>query len=666
MDTNSLEGAVIFCDFEKAFDTVEINFVRKMLKKLNFGPQFITWIDTFYQNIDSCVKCNNWISKAFRVTRGIRQGCPVSALIFILAAEILAIKIRKDKEIKGIQIPSAEVKLSQLADDTTVFTMDDKSIINALEQIKRFGEVAGPQLNMKKTKGIWLGSLKDSKKEVGNISWTTDPVKTLGVYFGHDKKAKEKLNWDDKLCKIKHSFDQWRKRNITLVGRITIIKTFAISKIVYLATALECPSHYIKQINQVIFNFLWNGKRDKIKRNTMIMCREEGGLNMVDFKLQEKALKVTMLKRILEPGSENWKVLPRHYIEKAGSLLLHLESCPDKQILHIIPPYYADIIKAWYACKGRTHIDTTGNSARVIREQIIWGNQNITYKGKKLWFKAWINSNVIYVNDIFDENGVFNEVYLYGCIKDKTNLIAELYMLKNAIKQEWKQSLSEDPCKLWIKACTKPCLVIKNKLIEIDALSSKTVYWCLVNKYKKHSSAEVYWREIFNGKNILWTNVYNEKLKNVSEQKIVAFNFKLLNNVIATPHKLFKWKIIESNTCHLCFCEGTLEHMMLKCSYFSNYYEYVKLALNQIGYENVNLDMYTLICGHKPDIVEYNAINLILNIVFFNVYKCWVKVKIDRKYINPIHNLYYELNNRCQTKTYCNNLFCKFRNIIKM
>ena len=121
---------------------------------------------------------------------------------------------------------------------------------------------------------------------------------------------------------------------------------------------------------------------------------------------------------------------------------------------------------------------------------------------------------------------------------------------------------------------------------------------------------------MFQDKNIIWTHVYKQKLKNVYEQKIVAFNFKLLHNILATPHKLLKWRVIESNTCHLCFNEGTLEHMMLKCSYFCEYYKHVKLAFKQIGFDNVNLDMYSLICGHKPDIVEYNDINLILNIVF--------------------------------------------------
>jgi hypothetical protein len=145
---------------------------------------------------------------------------------------------------------------------------------------------------------------------------------------------------------------------------------------------------------------------------------------------------------------------------------------------------------------------------------------------------------------------------------------------------------------------------------------------------------------------------------------IFAFNFKLLHNIVATPYKLWKWKIIDTNICHLCFNEGTLEHMMIKCCYFDEYYVQVKHALKQIGFENVNIDMYTLICGHKPNISAYNTLNLILNIVFFNVYKCWVKIKIDREYINPLQALSHELTIRCHTKTYCHKTVICFTNVM--
>ncbi len=85
--------------------------------------------------------------------RGIRQGCAMSSLLFILVANILAIKIRLDKNIKGINIGNIEHKIVQYADDSTIILKDKDSITNVIEIINRF--------KCLKNKGIWLGPLKD-------------------------------------------------------------------------------------------------------------------------------------------------------------------------------------------------------------------------------------------------------------------------------------------------------------------------------------------------------------------------------------------------------------------------------------------------------------------------------------------------------------------------
>jgi len=650
---NNKSGAIIFCDFEKAFDSVENNFVQQVLKKFNFGPQLRQWIRTFYNNITSSVKCNNWISRKFNVERGIRQGCPVSALIFILVTEILATVIRSKRDISGIQIPGAEVKIAQLADDTTLFLESEESIKIALREVKRFGELAGPKINLTKTTGVWLGPMKNSKKIVEGIAWTSDPIKTLGVYFGHDVKEKLRLNWESRIDKMVQCVEQWKRRKLTLLGRITVVKSLILSKVIYLAQVMECPDEYVKKINKVIFNFIWMGKRDKIKRNSMIMCREEGGLNMTNFRLQDKALKAKMLQRILSNQPiEMWKKIPMHYIGQFKSLILHLESCPDKDIFDSVkmPAYYREVISAWYACKKN---DKNNMSNVSIRQQIIWGNSKIKCNGRKLWYKSWIRNDIIYVNDIFDEHGEFKEKQLFETIAEKGNIIMEMYVVKNAITSSWKEILICEPCKLKIKHPPDIYLFVKNKKVKIsDVQSSKTFHACLININKENPSIQAHWKVAFQEKNIVWSNIYFEKLRNVNEGRIVSFNFKILSNILATPQKLCKWKIEESSLCHLCFSEGTTEHMMLECAYFVKYYKCMSMLLAKMGFHNVCFNMYTLVCGHKANVVEYRTLNLILNIIFFNVYKCWVKVKINRKYVDPIETLVNECKIRCLTDTY--------------
>ena len=93
------EGMILFLDFEKAFDSLEWDFLFKVLNTMNFGPSFLNWIQTFYTNISSCVVKDGYSSEFFSLQRGVRQGCPLSGLLFVLAVEPLAHQIRINQSI---------------------------------------------------------------------------------------------------------------------------------------------------------------------------------------------------------------------------------------------------------------------------------------------------------------------------------------------------------------------------------------------------------------------------------------------------------------------------------------------------------------------------------------------------------------------------------------
>ena len=84
----------------------------KALESYKFGTYFINWIKILYTDICSCVGNNGYYSEFFELTRSIRQGCPISALLFILTAELIAINIRNDKDIKGFNIDNTDYKIS--------------------------------------------------------------------------------------------------------------------------------------------------------------------------------------------------------------------------------------------------------------------------------------------------------------------------------------------------------------------------------------------------------------------------------------------------------------------------------------------------------------------------------------------------------------------------
>ena len=123
--------------FHKAFDSIEWNFLYKKLESLNFGPSFVNWIRTIYNSPEACVKNNGYLSTLFQISRGIRQGCPVSALLFILSVAILATKIRQCSSLNGFNFGFDEkpVKSAHYTDDVTLFLKDKEDLCSALNVI---------------------------------------------------------------------------------------------------------------------------------------------------------------------------------------------------------------------------------------------------------------------------------------------------------------------------------------------------------------------------------------------------------------------------------------------------------------------------------------------------------------------------------------------------
>lgn len=151
---------ILSLDQEKVFDGVDWNFMHATLRNMGFCTSFLKWVHLFYTGVQSSVNVNGYLSQFFSVSRGVHQGCPLSPLLHVLVAEILACSIRANPRIKGLCLPGSSDPLSLIshyADDTLLVVCSDDAIRACFEVYDVYECGSGSKLNLSKCMGLWLG-----------------------------------------------------------------------------------------------------------------------------------------------------------------------------------------------------------------------------------------------------------------------------------------------------------------------------------------------------------------------------------------------------------------------------------------------------------------------------------------------------------------------------
>ncbi len=136
---------------------------------------------------------------------------------------------------------------------------------------------------------------------MSGLDWVTGNLNILGINFTASLYNICELNYSEKIKQMKSLFRTWGKRKLTLLGRIAVVKSLAISKFVHLFLSLpNPPEHIVKELNSLCFKFIWNDKPDKIKRINIVKDYKHGGLGTANLQKFIDALKISWLRRMLK------------------------------------------------------------------------------------------------------------------------------------------------------------------------------------------------------------------------------------------------------------------------------------------------------------------------------------------------------------------------------
>lgn len=256
VNSRKMSGVVLSLDQMKAFDRVEHDYLFFVLKCFGLPDTFVSWLKTLYAGQTSELVLNGEVSRRFSLMRGVRQGCPLSPVLFILSLEPFLRSVQQCPNVIGFPTPgSGTVKVSAYADDVVIFVRDGRSLSRVFDLFASYGELSGAKLNLQKSKALYVGSF--SEPPPVDIS-RTDKVRVLGVTFLAEGVSRG--NWVALERNIRDEIETAAQYRLSYQERAYLIKTISYAKIWYLARVSLPPARFVLQVNRVFNNFLWAEK----------------------------------------------------------------------------------------------------------------------------------------------------------------------------------------------------------------------------------------------------------------------------------------------------------------------------------------------------------------------------------------------------------------------
>ena len=310
----TIDGVIVSLDAKKAFDSVDHNYIRRVLRAFGMG-NFIPIFNVLYKDLKSNIILNGGVIDGYKILRGVKQGDALSCILFIMCMEPLLRNIKRNPVINTIKSTKLNVDLPKVygyADDVNVAAKTDaRGIQSIFSEYERFSKNSGLILNADKTEILRFKKVAPANR-MFRVTYmgrryelsTAEGIKINGILFFQNPKVREERNVDKVVVAMEKHLTNWSRRHLTLYGKILIAKTYAISQVVFLMQSMTLEDKSLKRINKVLFKFLWNKNfnaakaPDRVKREIVVTSCKLGGFGMTDIYSMNKSFNVRSLGRM--------------------------------------------------------------------------------------------------------------------------------------------------------------------------------------------------------------------------------------------------------------------------------------------------------------------------------------------------------------------------------
>ena len=333
--------------------------------------------------------------------------------------------VRKCNAINGLTIRNVQHKIIQYADDTLI-TLEgsNEDLQEVLRIFDKFSSGSGLNINKQETKAIWIGKNKNRKDYIWvqeTLDWVFEGYfRYLGIDFSHDLFEMVQYKYSETIKQIKDQMSLWLKRSLTVLGRITVVKSLLVSKLNYLFLSLPNPTNdMMKEIDRSLYNFIWEGKPDKISRIQMSQPYHLGGAKIINIHLHAQSLKISWMRRLFNGTIDSYLYfIMNSFLPDNLQFNVCFGNEHYRQMAQVtLNPFWKDVFLI-YSKLQSTAINN-------VACQPLWKNDFI---------KSWYKKGIIVINDLLENDGNFLSFNSFKVKFDVTVNFLQYFGICKAIK----------------------------------------------------------------------------------------------------------------------------------------------------------------------------------------------------------------------------------------
>ena len=654
------KALMVSVDIRKAFDSVSHEYMQKVFEKHNYGPKFRAQIRTLYKGAKTCATNQGYTTNYWPLRRSVKQGCPFSAVCFLNMINPLIRKLKKDPQVKGVTIRNIEYKINAFADDITLILKDEASLQKAMKIIKDFGEISGLKTNQEKTEIMAIGNWQGPVRIQGYKM--VEKMKICGITIAkrNQSQADEEL-YDEIYRKAEKTVNRLRMRNISIKGKIIVIKSLIISLCQYFLSYTRPPDGFYKKMDKLIYQrFLWNNV-DLIKRNALNQPIEKGGLKLDRLRDIYTACNASWIARLDIDEPYGWHNFMMNEINRLGGTIVLNGKIEEKSLDDV----KSNIIHNMLQCWNSFHIENMNNDD-YIKHMPIWSNRFITDKKNKGIQDPYLSKFIKCISQLYHTDGIminFETAKRLGC---KQNNFLNFMKVKKSIKPEIHRKMcriggyipidfrnnphTEDNTDLWAgmtagnddiimwnlerdvglqrTGCTQKNLLIKRRMM-IDIS---------MNPFKQKISL------LYSYDADDWESTFS-RLNYISNSNVMRSEmWKSMHYIRFTNYELCLRNIPDYNTISCFYCNEPKQsklHLMRDCISTINFYKHIENIFRPIFITPIS-DLTKLVGFNKliQDNENEIQITLIIYCAQYEIFKACNKLK-PPNYHNVISKLKY-------------------------